>query len=139
MNGFATPLLISPCPDGRTWTLEEELVYQSGDQDGGMTIVAPKGMITDFASTPRFLWPIFPPFGKYSQAAVLHDYIYNAPGLDISRKRADAIFLEAMAASGVPGWKRTVMYLGVRLFGRFAYAPRTDGSRQFNEMVKEEG
>ncbi len=120
MSRFTTPLLISAQADGRNWTLEEGLVYKTG----GMTITAPKGMATDFASTPRFLWPFFPPFGRYNKAAVLHDYIYRTPSLDISRARADAIFLEAMTACRTPGWKRLVMYGAVRLFGRSSYRMR---------------
>lgn len=120
MNGFATPLLISSRPDGGSWMLEEDLVYQNGS----MTITAKKGLITDFASTPRFLWPVFPPFGRYNKAAALHDYIYNKPSLNISRQQADKIFLEAMAASAVPFLTRQIMYLAVRLFGSFAYRKR---------------
>ena len=120
MSRFTTPLLISAHPEGREWTLEEGLVYKTG----GMTLVVPKGATTDFASTPRILWSVFPPFGRYNKAAVLHDHIYRTPSLDISRARADAIFLEAMITCRVPGFKRLVMYWAVRLFGGFSYQRR---------------
>ena len=39
-------------------------------------VTVPIHFKTDFASTPRFLWAFFPPYGKYTEAAVLHDYLY---------------------------------------------------------------
>jgi hypothetical protein len=78
----------------------------------GKTIIVPKGFITDFASVPRLFWRLFPPFGKYTPAAVLHDYLCRKPGF--SRAEADKIFLHHMESLGVPFYKRYPMYLGVR-------------------------
>ncbi len=115
MSEFATALIVRPEPDGRSWTLMEPLVYETDFA----TIEVPAGTMTDFASTPRLLWPIFPPFGRYNRAAVIHDYLYRN-GL-ATRARADAIFLEAMKATGVATWRRVFMYLAVRAFGWRAY------------------
>ena len=84
----------------------------------------PGGFITDFASVPRGLWNIFPPDGKYTQAAVLHDFLYSnkgdvPKGKNRSKKECDQIFMEAMEVLGVPWMKRHLMYRAVRLFGRF--------------------
>ncbi|EOV0254218.1 DUF1353 domain-containing protein, partial [Salmonella enterica] len=38
-----------------------------------------------------------------------------------TKKEADLIFLDGMTVLGVPKWKRTVMYLAVRVFGRGNY------------------
>lgn len=45
-------------------------------QHDELTVTVPIHFKTDFASTPRFLWAFFPPYGKYTEAAVLHDYLY---------------------------------------------------------------
>lgn len=86
----------------------------------GVSVLIDKGFLTDFASTPRLLWPIFPPAGRWMRASILHDYLYSLPGC--SRFLADALFREAMHDLGVPWWRRVVMYYAVRLFGGFCKA-----------------
>ena len=82
-------------------------------------ISIPIGYVTDLASVPRVLWSVFPPHGRYAKAAIVHDYLYsNAIG---TKTWADQVFLEAMTVLNVPRWRRTVMYLAVRLFGRGKY------------------
>lgn len=85
----------------------------------GYKITVPKGFKTDLASTPKFLWLTFPPFGKYTDAAIVHDYLYSKDCVynAIDRAMADKIFLELMKELGVPLWKRQAMYRAVRLFG----------------------
>ncbi len=75
----------------------------------------PQGFVSDFASVPRFLWPVLPPHGRVKRAAVLHDWLYCQPEID--RPYADLLFLEAMKADSVPWLQRWAMYLGVRIFG----------------------
>jgi hypothetical protein len=48
----------------------------------------PVGFTTDGASIPSFLWSIYPPWGRYSRAAVAHDFLYS-PGCVII-KNGDA-------------------------------------------------
>ena len=59
---FEDALLVTPMPDGRRWRVVSDCHYET---DGGAKITIPAGFITDFASVPRILWPLFPPFGKY--------------------------------------------------------------------------
>ena len=99
------------------WEIYEDLTYQ--DDKLKLKITVPKGSKTDFASIPRIFWPILPPVGRYSKAAVVHDYCYRH-GL-FTRKISDLVFLHAMEELKVPKWKRVVMYWAVRLFGWFAY------------------
>lgn len=86
-------------------------------------VFVPGGFETDLASVPRFLWTLIPPFGKHSQAAVIHDFLYKMrkditfTGPKRSRKECDQIFLDAMKALDVPMWKRQTMYRAVRAFG----------------------
>lgn len=82
---------------------------------GMQYFVVPQGFRSDFASVPRFLWPVLPPHGRVRKSAVLHDWMYTQA--TIPRAYADTMFLEAMAVDGVPWLQRVAMYLGVRIFG----------------------
>lgn len=100
--------------------LLNSLEYRVGSADSTEVIIVPKGFITDFASVPRGLWNIFPPFGEWAAAAVIHDYLYKTKGLDgrYTRKQADKIFKEAMEVLEVPKWKRELMHKAVNVFGK---------------------
>jgi len=50
----------------------------------------PAGFVTDFASTPRALWSVIPPTGRYQLAAVVHDFLYWDQGC--TREQADTVF-----------------------------------------------
>lgn len=110
------PLMVEILPNGRSARLIHP--YRVGTA-AGRIIDVPQGFETDFASVPRLFWRIVPPWGRYSPAAVVHDYLYHTG--KVSRKKADGIFLELMAKLAVPLWKRYVMYWAVRLFGWFAW------------------
>lgn len=85
----------------------------------GDTITAPAGFVTDFASVPWLFWDLEPPLGDAGKAAVIHDQLYATKGLGgrYTRAQADGIFREALARSGVPLWKRTILWAAVRLGG----------------------
>lgn len=119
MSRFTSVLLVSPLSDGRTWVIRSEFGYDVGAEDSGDTIDVPVKFRTDFASTPRFLWVIFPPWGKYGNAAVIHDFLYWTQTRP--RCECDHIFLEAMGVLGVAQWTRYAMFLAVRLFGWYVW------------------
>ena len=104
-------------PDGfKTWKLISEF-RQSVFIDGKRhDIAVPKNTRTDLASVPRIFWMLIPPFGRYSQAAVIHDYLYSEGKLD--KILADKIFHELMLKYGVYKWKARIMYLAVCAFGK---------------------
>lgn len=113
---FKNNLVIEAQDDGRRFRLVQPLIYQT---PGGIGFQVPVGFVTDFASVPRGLWNLIPPWGPYTRAAVLHDYQYWLG--DLSRKEADRIFLVAMEGLGV-GWvKRQAIYWGVRAGGWYAW------------------
>ncbi len=95
----------------RLWRVHEPLQYEGARED----FTVPVGFTTDFASVPRLLWAIIPPTGKYTKAAVMHDWFYREKFL--SRKDADGLFRRMMKESGVPWWRRQAMYRAVRMFG----------------------
>ena len=118
MSSFTERLVVSKV-DKRLWEVEREFTYYIGDEESNESVTVPEGFMTDFASIPRIFWTILPPDGEYTQAAVLHDYLYHTKIFD--RKKCDAIFLEAMTVLNVPRWKRWIIYRAVRLFGGFCF------------------
>lgn len=120
MSRFTEVLLVSPLADGRTWVTRKEFGYDVGEEGSGDSIDVPIGFMTDFASIPRPLWAILPRWGKYGNAAVIHDYCY----WDQSRSRleSDRIFREAMEVLEVPRWKIRAIYCAVRLGAGLAWS-----------------
>jgi len=120
--------LMKPFADNRDWVLFRDLEYRVGQSD--ITITVPKGFVTDFASIPQPFWATgLSPNGRYSKAAIVHDYLYWMQGC--TRKQADNILLIAMRESEVDATTRTAIYEGVRLGGDSAWngnaAERTRG------------
>ena len=109
-----TKLILTPS-GFKTWELTEDFIQNTSIGQ----IKVPKGFKTDLASIPRFLWILLPPFGRYSQAAVIHDYLYESKLY--TREEADKIFRELMLRYGTYKWKAKIMYHAVRVFG-FKYS-----------------
>ena len=110
--------LLKPFADNRDWVLFRDLDYHVGQTD--ITITVPKGFVTDFASIPQAFWGTgLSPNGKYSKAAIVHDYLYWAQGC--TRKQADNILMIAMKESDVDVTTRAAIYEGVRLGGDTAW------------------
>ncbi|PAF44172.1 DUF1353 domain-containing protein [Helicobacter sp. 11S02629-2] len=118
MSSFTKPLKVEVLEDGKSYKVLEPFYYYRED-DNSKTIDVPVGFITDFASTPRILWSVLPPFGRYAKASVIHDFLCERfhKGLN-TRKEADYIFLEALKASKVAPSKIYTLFLGVRLYSK---------------------
>ena len=97
------------------WFLTAALIYK-GTKD---EFIVPAGFGTDFASVPRLFWAVFPPYGRFTKAAVVHDWLYRTHA--VSRKDADGIFHRIMRELGTKWWRRRLMYLAVRLFGWYGW------------------
>ena len=124
MSAFTTPLRVEAVDDDYTkWKVIEPFEYYTDMLDplsvNRVYIEVEEGFITNFASIPRILWNILPPYGKYGKASVIHDYLYSKASdhLNISREKADKIFLEAMGVLRVSRFKRYSMYYAVKWFG----------------------
>ena len=120
MSRFTEILTVSPLADGKTWVIRRDFGYDIGEEGSGNTIDVPIGFMTDFASVPRPLWALLPRWGKYGNAAVIHDYCYWEQRF--TRKRSDDIFREAMQVLDVSKWQIFLMYYAVRLGGSLAWA-----------------
>lgn len=132
MSQFTKALVVTPLADGRTWVLLEPFSYDVGREGSGDTVQVPVKFMTDFASVPRPLWVVFPQWGKYGNAAVIHDWGYWSK--ERTKAETDRIFLEGMTVLGVGAITRTVMYLAVHLFGGFAW--RSAGRRKARNESK---
>lgn len=101
-----------------TWRLTAPLIYQS--ERYAQVIEVPAGYETDFASVPRLPLSWLLTGDTVHSAAVVHDYLYH---LGMSRRSiCDAIFREAMRATGVPAWRAWLMWMAVRLWGWMFWA-----------------
>lgn len=111
------PVPLTPFGDGEDSVLTQDLRYQVLKTD--FVIIVPAGFVTDFASTPRALWSVLPPTGRYQLAAVVHDFLYWDQSC--TREQADAIFRVAMSESNVKPVERDLMWRAVRNFGQSAW------------------
>ncbi|EEI4447826.1 DUF1353 domain-containing protein [Salmonella enterica] len=124
MSKFTTPAILEMLGH-YNWRVYEPFEFYLSDDESDV-IEVPAGFVTDLASVPRIFWSLMPPDGRYAKAAIIHDYMYD--NAQRTKREADRIFLDGMTVLGVPKWKRTVMYLAVRLFGRGNYRKLTDRS-----------
>jgi hypothetical protein len=102
--------------DGRNVALLESLEYLT---DGGERIVVPAGFESDGASTPQTIWNLFPPFGPYWLAAILHDWLYRRT--QRPKAECDSLLKEAMRSLGVDLVTRDTIYEGVHLCGQSSF------------------
>jgi hypothetical protein len=119
MSRFTESLVVTPRPDGRTWIILSDFGYEIGSEGSSDVIDVPIGTHTDFASIPRPLWAILPRWGKYGNAAVIHDWLYWNQAR--SRREADEILLEAMVVLEVSAWQKYPIFWAVRIFGWIAW------------------
>jgi hypothetical protein len=99
--------------DDQDWETLRALTYHATNED----FEVPVHKRTDFASVPRaFVW-LLPRYGRYTKAAILHDYLCSVEvrAGRIDRIDADGIFRQAMRELGVPFLRRWIMWAAVRL------------------------
>lgn len=114
---FVGPIDLQVIPgDPLNWLVAQDFSYVT---DAGVRVDIKAGLKTDLASTPRLVWNIYPPFGLYTGAAIVHDDLYTRQMYD--RKTDDGILLEAMKAEGVSWITRHIIWSQVRLWGWVAW------------------
>jgi hypothetical protein len=93
------------------WKVAEPIIYQGRDE----RFVVNDDFVTDFASTPRVVTWLIPPYGRYTRPAILHDWLcQQAREGRISRVDADGLFRRSMRELGVAFLKRRLMWAAVR-------------------------
>jgi hypothetical protein len=117
-----------------TWSVLAPLIWTGTKGD---TFAVPVGFVTDFATVPRFLvWKVLP-YGPYTRAAVLHDWLLVQLAEWAVRRRGfvtgaevaaeppansrdcDGIFRRVMEDLGVPWMTRWQMWAAVRVGALF--------------------
>ncbi|MEQ9330252.1 DUF1353 domain-containing protein [Thalassobaculum sp.] len=106
--------------NGRDWRLASSYRFRSSAFG---TIEVPAGFETDLASVPWFARCFVAVDGEWTKPAVVHDWLYSpaAAGLRLTRRQADAAFLDALRVRGVSPLLGRVLWLAVRLGGRRAF------------------
>jgi hypothetical protein len=98
--------------DDTNWKVREGFSYKGKSE----TFSIPVGAETDFASVPRiFVW-FLPRYGRYTLAAILHDYLWRqrASTGAMDYVDADGMFRRAMRELEVPFLRRWIMWAAVR-------------------------
>lgn len=107
---FLSELFIKEAGDN-DWKLTAPLRYTAARQ----SFEIPADATTDFASVPVLFQWLIPRSGRYTKAAVLHDFLWRTPMTGVSRGDADGIFRRCMRELKVPFLRRWLMWAGVRL------------------------
>ena len=109
-----------PDADGSRWRLVEPLAYQGRDE----TFTVAAGFTTDFASVPQALTWLVPRYGRYTKAAIVHDYLWQrCREGTFGWADADGILRRAMRELDVPFLRRWLMWAAVRLAGIVTRSP----------------
>ena len=109
---FDSPTITVRRASDQLWEVVEPMVYR-GQRD---TFVVPAGFLTDFATVPRVVVWLIPRFGRYTLAAVLHDWLITVGLADgiLSSRDADGLFRRVLRELDVPPVRRWLMWCGVR-------------------------
>lgn len=131
-TGFDSELSLQAA-SATTWRVLAPLIW-TGTNEPPDTFTVPVGFVTDLTTVPRFLHWLILPYGAYTRAAVLHDWLLAglagsgsrtrqvAVGSDnqpITSRDTDGIFRRVMEDLGVPWAKRWVMWAAVRVAALF--------------------
>jgi hypothetical protein len=136
-TGFDSDLAIK-AKTAVTWELTAPLRW-TGSQ--GDSFEVPIGFQTDLATIPRVLHWLMLPYGAYTRAAVLHDWLITErinhpdPALRVASRDVDGIFRRVMQELGVSWVKRWVMWAAVRA-GAAANPKRARGRKFLRDLPK---
>ena len=113
--------LVTQTVGGGRWMLKQDFGYA---RPNGEVILAPRGFAFDFDSVPRLPLIYWRLKNRTLKAAAAHDWMYHSgrtqprpDGRGVTRREADAIFLEAMRDEGVGPIHRALIHFGVRIGG----------------------
>jgi hypothetical protein len=128
------PIRTEFADDSDTIKLLEGVSYIVPELDA--KIIIKPGFLTDGASIPRFFWRIIghPFAADILPAALLHDALYQTELFP--RAFCDRVFRDYLGQRGFSWWRRTAVWLGVRLGGGFVWRGHTaSGISASRELV----
>jgi hypothetical protein len=99
--------------DGEEFILTQPYRYVVGRS--GLAVEVPAGFVTDYASIPPIGRWLLGKQGRYSRAAVVHDYLYWSRMC--TRAQADNLMLIAMKELDVPVLQRNGIHAALDWFG----------------------
>ena len=98
----------------------------------GHLITIPEGFNFDGSSSPRYLWALFPRYGSFLFASLVHDYLYvikynsEKIGDKEAQKFADNEMLIWSNATHQSKINNLLRYYAVRVFGKFVFQDKID-------------
>lgn len=108
---FDSPIVVVARRGDDRWTLTHPLTYYGAHDK----FVIKAGYTTDFATVPRCVVWLIPRFGRYTLAAILHDWLIdNLPSNRFTSRDVDGLFRRVMRELDVPPLRRWLMWCGVR-------------------------
>ena len=124
-------LILKPLSNGKAILLDD-YVYSINGYD----IKVFRGFITDGASVPKSLQWLYNPYGKYINAAVIHDYLYSVyNNTGINRTLADKIFRHIMKETGVDDRTVRRFYAAVKYFGETSWKPKLENEGYKDQAI----
>jgi hypothetical protein len=111
---------------GRRYVLTAPFEYESAIPEVGRFVIA-AGFLFNGHSTPRILWPIFPP-EDWLESAAAHDFAYRHAGVvdyqtgrlrSLTRDLCDQLHREILihVSDGKATRRAAVMYVGLQVGG----------------------
>jgi hypothetical protein len=98
------------------YNLTAPFAYQDDRVKRDYVLTCPKGMETDFASIPEYIFFLDPKDPRWQRAAVIHDQACRLAraGKDINMREADAYLYYAMRECGATTLQSSVFWVWVR-------------------------
>lgn len=116
---FTSPAVLEVLDDWEFRLVLPFEFYEGSRENPSAVYCVPAGFVTDLASVPRWMWSFLQPTGRYTKAAILHDWLIK-PDSGVIRADADRIFYEAMQVLGVHPSLAWLMYRAVRLYSFYS-------------------
>jgi len=116
--------ILVPFAEQMNWIVWKDIGWMPDTSDGPdvVRVDVERGFVTDLASIPSYLAPILRKSGKFSNAAIYHDWLYwRQAEAGSTREVADRVFDRAMNDMGVDAVTRNLIWAGVRVFGGDAW------------------
>lgn len=113
------------------YAMRSSLIFENAE----FKVQVKKGFVTGGASIPPYMWSVIgcPFSGKYVGSAIIHDALYATHKL--TKEESDKLFLHMMEDNGVKKWKRTVMYLAVKLLGNASWDELPESVEKYSPFV----
>lgn len=119
---FTSPAVLEVLDDWEFKLLLPFEFYEGSREKPTAVHCVPAGFVTDLASVPHWLWSFLQPTGRYTKAAILHDWLIRSDS-GVSRADADRIFYDAMMVLGVKPRLAWLMYRAVRIYSIYSEFP----------------